>query len=372
MKKIILMWVIAATAVASAAAQPSDKRFSKVRRGINLSHWYAQAGDASAYTKKHIDEYNTEADIKLIRSMGFDHVRLGVDPGPLFDANAPGELNAEWLGYLNASIRMILANDLAVIVDIHPAGPFNRRLDKEDSHVRDFALFWKALAKNLSGYDPDRVFLEVVNEPEVTDAYRWMGVQQALVDAIRAGAPQHTIIVTGPRWSGLPDLLEMYPVADDNVIYNFHYYEPMMFTHQGATWAGDTQRDIHRAPYPSNPDNILPFLEGATSPAQRLQLVRFAYDHWNAERVEADFAQVAAWQKKYGVRVTVNEFGVYEKYADPSARVRYLHDVRSAAEKFGFGWAMWDYAGGFGVVTRDVGKPAVPQRAVLKALGLEK
>jgi endoglucanase len=371
MNKLLLSCVVGIL-VATASAQPSEKRVSHLQRGINLSHWYAQAGDASAYTKQHIDSYNTEADIKLIKSMGFDHVRLGVDPNPLFKANAPGDLNQEWLGWLKSSITMILAQDLAVIVDIHPAGEFNRRLDKENAHVRDFAIFWKALAQALSSYDPDRLFLEVVNEPEVQDAYRWMGIQQSLVDAIRAGAPQHTIIVTGPRWSGLPDLLEMYPVADDNVVYNFHYYEPMMFTHQGATWAGDTQRDLHRAPYPSSPEAIRPFLNQPVSPTQRLQLVRFAFDRWNADRIESDFAQVAAWQKRYGVRVTVNEFGVYEKYAAPADRARYLHDVRAAAEKFGFGWTMWDYAGGFGVATREPGQPAVPNHSVLQALGLEK
>ena len=33
---------------------------------------------------------------------------------------------------------------------------------------------------------------------------------------------------------------------------------------------------------------------------------------------------------------------------------------------------MWDYRGSFGVVTKQDGQPAVPDHAVLKALGLEK
>jgi endoglucanase len=154
---------------ASAANTVSDARFAHLRHGINLSHWYAQAGEPSAYTKKHIDEYDTEQDFVLILNMGFDHVRLTLDPGPLFDRHDPGHLNEEWLGYLNASVKMIMSHELAVIIDIHPAGEFNRQLNSSDEHVRDFALFWRALAKNFSTYEPDRLFLEVVNEPEVQD-----------------------------------------------------------------------------------------------------------------------------------------------------------------------------------------------------------
>ena len=360
------------TLSASAANTVSDARFSHLRHGINLSHWYAQAGPPSAYTKQHLDEYDTDADFALIHQMGFDHVRLTIDPGPLFDEQDPGHLNQQWLGYLNASVKSIMSHDLAVIIDIHPAGEFNRELNNSDTHVRDFAMFWRALAKNFSTYDPDRLFLELMNEPEVQDTYRWMGIQQTVEAAMREGAPQHTIIVSGPRWSGLPDLLTIMPIPDQNVIYNFHYYEPMMFTHQGATWAGETQRDIQHSPYPSSPEAIQPMLANINSPEERLQFVRFGYDRWNADRIAADFAQVAAWQKKYGVRVTVNEFGVFDKFADPKARAAYLHDVRTAAESDGFGWTMWDYAGGFSVVHREPGKAAVPDELTLAALGLAK
>ena len=368
----VLVFFLLAASVFAAPRPVSDQRFAHLRRGINLSHWFAQAGEPGAYTKKHIDEYDTEDDIQLIRSMGFDHVRLGIDPGPLFDPQDPGHLQPEWLGYVNSTVKMVLSHGLAVIIDVHPAGGFIRRMNEDDAHVRDFALFWRSLARNFSTFDPDVVFLEVMNEPEVTDPYRWMGVQQALVEAIREGAPQHTIIVTGGRWSGLADLLAIFPLRDQNLIYNFHYYEPMMFTHQGATWAGETQRDVHHAPYPSSPEAVRPMLDEIASPLERLQFIRYGQDRWNAERIAADFAQAAEWQKKYGVRVTVNEFGVFQKYSDPAARARYLLDVRTAAEDHGFGWTMWDYAGGFGVVDRQPGKPAVPDPVTLEALGLKK
>jgi hypothetical protein len=47
-----------------------------------------------------------------------------------------------------------------------------------------------------------------------------------------------------------------------------------------------------------------------------------------------------------------------------------LHDVRSAFERNGIGWTMWDYSGSFGVVTKKDGK-AVADDAALKALGMK-
>ncbi|HVF23461.1 MAG TPA: hypothetical protein VM941_10310, partial [Pyrinomonadaceae bacterium] len=55
-------------------------RFARLRRGINLSHWFSQAAN---YSKTHLETHTTAADIALIKSMGFDHVRFPIEPAPL-------------------------------------------------------------------------------------------------------------------------------------------------------------------------------------------------------------------------------------------------------------------------------------------------
>ena len=55
------------------------------------------------------------------------------------------------------------------------------------------------------------------------------------------------------------------------------------------------------------------------------------------------------------IEVYLGEFGVYEKAPDES-RARYIRAVRQAAEKHGWGWAVWSYNGGFAVRTDD-GQP---------------
>jgi hypothetical protein len=61
---------------------------------------------------------------------------------------------------------------------------------------------------------------------------------------------------------------------------------------------------------------------------------------------------------------------VYRPFADPQDRAAWLHDVRTALEKNGIGWAMWDYSESFGVVTKSDGKTTVDD-VTLKALGLK-
>jgi hypothetical protein len=49
-------------------------------------------------------------------------------------------------------------------------------------------------------------------------------------------------------------------------------------------------------------------------------------------------------------------------------RSRDVSDVRTSLEKYGIGWTMWDYSGGFGIVTKENGQPQ-PDEITVKALG---
>ena len=84
------------------------KRAEKLRRGINASEWFAQVYDKRGYTPEHFQAWTSADDIALIKSMGFDHVRLSVNPQPMLTAREPNKIPAEYLGYLDAAVMMIL------------------------------------------------------------------------------------------------------------------------------------------------------------------------------------------------------------------------------------------------------------------------
>jgi len=368
-----LLWLPAAGAqTSSPQTEPSipQRRAMHLRHGINLSEWFAQVYDPRGYTKEHFASWTTAQDILLIKQMGFDHVRLSVNPAPMFKHNHADELPAEYLSYLDAAVKMILDQGLAVIIDAHPEEDFKEKLGNNSGTVEEFSDFWRALAAHYSSRNADMVFFEVLNEPEIRDAYRWYGIQARLAVAIREGAPQHTIIVAGARWSDDDDLLAMEPLRDANVIYNFHFYEPHVFTHQGATWGDNYWHAVKALPYPSTPESAERVAANVPDAQKRLWVVRYGLEHWDAARFDAEFAQVGAWAKRWNVPVTCNEFGVYRRVSRPEDRAAWLTDVRTALEKHGIGWTMWDYSGGFGVVTKPQGQSLVDP-LVVNALGLQ-
>src|ERR1051325_11382085 len=343
-------------------------RFGRLRRGVNLSHWFSQA---PVYTKERLETHTTAADIALIKSMGFDHVRFPIEPAPLLaDTPDPSILNSTYLQYVDRALDMILAAGLAVVIDIHPSDEFKLRMNHDERGVEAFAKFWRAFASHLSRRDPEFVFLEVMNEPMVEDGYRWYGIQGKLIAAIRSAAPNHTIIASGHRWSGLAEMLFLEPYADTNIIYNFHFYEPFAFTHQGATWAGPNLPFYKHVPYPSSPEAVQPVLGTIEDEPARYNLLRYGEDRWDAARIDRELGLAAEWASKRHVYITCNEFGAFRKFARAGDRVTWVHDMRVALETHGIGWTMWDYAGSFAAVNKTNGQ-AEEDPELVKALGLK-
>jgi len=378
MRKIgFLLALFSVGAFAQTNSSLAQRRAARLRHGINLSEWFAQVYDPKGYTKEHLETWTTADDIALIKSMGFDHVRLSVNPQPMMRHNLADQIPSEYLGYLDSAVKMILDHGLAVIIDMHPESEFKAKLVQQDSFVEQFSDFWRAIARHYSSYDPEMVYFEVLNEPEFHDRYRWAGVQAKLATAIREGAPQHTIIAAGANYSDVEDLLALTPLHDPDVIYNFHFYDPHTFTHQGATWGVNYWHFESKLSYPANMETAEKVAAAEPDAVNRLAVLRYGLDHWDAFRIGVEVGQAAEWAKRWNVPLTCNEFGVYRKDSDPQDRARWLHDVRTTLEHDGIGWNMWDFGGrdngqGFGVVNGPKEGPNTPDEVTLEALGLKR
>jgi endoglucanase len=369
-RSVALLLLVSVFPTLSAPAQnPADSiafdRAQHLQHGINTSMWFAQAID---YSVQRLKAFTTDDDIALIAKMGFDHCRLSIDAGPLLAWQSAGS-ETPFITELDRVVKVMLDNHLSVIIDIHPTSEYKAELFQGTSGVASFVALWRALAQHYAITDPDHVFFEIMNEPEQSDPFRWQGIQASVVTAIRQVAPHNTIIASGAHWSSLPDLLVLQPLSDPNIIYTFHDYEPFPFTHQGATWTSPEVRPERAIPYPSTPQNIAPKLDEESSLAGQFFLNEYGENRWDAARIENSIEFAAKWSALHHVPVYCGEFGVFRDYAPPVARAQWLHDMRVALEKNHIGWAMWDYQGGFAIVTKANGT-TTPDEDIVNALGL--
>jgi endoglucanase len=355
----------------AAEVRTAFARAQHLKRGINVSHWFSQS--ANDYSTHHTDTYTDAGDIALMAKLGFDNVRLSIDATPLEQSPRGSDgLNADFVARLDRAVDTMLADGLAVTIDLHPEESYKLPLRNSNEAVDRLTMLWRRLAAHFAARDPERVFFEIMNEPEVNDPYRWAGIQARVAAAIREAAPKNTIIATGPNYSDIVDLLAQHPLSDGNVIYNFHFYDPHEFTHQGAGWGATWWSYTHGIPYPATESSMAELVKEVPDAANRYALEEYWLDHWDAHRIRLLIDEAAAWGKANGVPLLCNEFGVFREHSDPASRNAWIHDVRTALEADGIGWAMWDYQGGFGVVTKEDGQAAKPDPATVEALGLRK
>jgi aryl-phospho-beta-D-glucosidase BglC (GH1 family) len=347
--------------IARAQSGVPVERLSRLGKGVNLSHWLWLTGPRQGPARL---EFITDADLRSIRAAGLTHVRLPFEPGEVWD-HERHEIKAGGLAELRTAVDRCLKADLSVIVDAHPnESPWVTHAD----HFDEFVRFWAALAPRLSDEDPDRVFLELLNEPH-DSAGQWPTAQARLVAAVRAAAPRHTILATGEEWSNIPGLIPLKPLADPDIVYTFHFYEPHTFTHQGATWGWPPWEHIRGLPYPSTPDLVSPIAAGIEDKQARDAVLGYGRERWDAERIRAEIAKASAWAASNHVPVYCGEFGAYASFTPRDARLAWLHDTSSALGESKIGWCMWDYAGGFALFQGNPGGRA-PDRDVALTLGL--
>ncbi len=343
---------------------PPPERLEKLRRGLNAGGWFRGT---------YQPDYISDGMLDTLKALGLGHLRIAIGAANLFDPAQPERLNPLGLNHLDAIINRVISRQIAVIVEPHDA---TGALWSDPKYVERFARFWRYLAAHLSAYDPDLVFLEVANEPSAAYAHEWYALQPTILRAMRLGAPRHTLIananqrVTPDNWDQVASLLPMEPVDDPNVVYNFHFYAPLNFTHQGASWGWEGWGPLHDLPYPSSPEAceaVLPNIDASARGYAR----QYCDERWDRSRLERTLQPAFDWASAHGVPLTVNEFGVYRAFAPPESRLNYLRDVREILEANHVGWTMWSYSEGFGLTIDGPTGTRLIDRETAAALGLD-
>ncbi len=349
---------------ASSVPQPLLDRLS---RGANVCLWFRFPRSESA---GHFADYIPDPEMVRMRSAGLRHVRLCIAPKQVMDP-ATGEFREERMAAVDSAVERFLRADLGVVIDLHNED--HDALENSPAWRDAFDRFWAAASRRWSRFDPERVALEIVNEPVFKDREaEWPPLLDRFFRTVRAGAPRHTIIVSGPNWGGIDGLRKLRPLDDPNVVYSFHTYDPFPFTHQGATWTGGPHRILHDVPYPSSPEAVAPLLEdlGRQDPKARDEVRWYGEQRWDLERLRTRFREGIRWGAEHGVPLYCGEFGVYPVAAKPADRAKWFEDFGTVLRENRIGWAVWGWDEPFGLNRKGRGADAVLDPVSAKALGL--
>ncbi len=186
------------------------------------------------------------------------------------------------------------------------------------------------------------MLLEILNEPVAPDAATWNRVKDEMAAHLRRHAPRATLVIGANRWNNAGEFADLTPVDDDNVLYSFHYYLPVLFTHQHAPWMPAAHFQVTRA-YPG---------EYAVPPGTRSR-VPLETGRWDRARMAQSLEPVARFRQQFGVPVGCHEFGVYGGGADRASQLAWMRDFLSVLRDFDFGWSYWNYLNlDFGLISR--------------------
>ena len=351
-----------ATAMLRGQSSVSDARYAHLARGINLTRWF-QYGSRIPITT---------LDRDLLLRAGFTCVRIPVAPQYLlYEWSSPERVERN-LAALDKGIDMFLDAGMAVTLDFHADSEYLDSYLTKPGEREALVNIWRMLASRYANRNPDLLFFEIMNEPDNRFTEEaWDAEQRQVLAAIHEIAPANTVVLDAVNWSGVDALVKLKPYSDPNVIYAMHYYSPSTFTHQGADWTNQpVLAQLRGVPWPPFVSDLQNLMERVTSPAVLTALRQYKDEDWDAGRIGWDMGLAAAWAKRWGVRVVVNEFGDFKPFSPRDSRVRWLHDVRTAIEARKLGWAMWDYAAGFDLTVLNDGVRSIDP-AVGAALGLE-
>jgi len=350
-------------------------------RGVNLHTWFTWTDQISPSTYRtpvfqHMPGEISASEAVRIRAAGFDFVRLTVDP--LVFTTLKGKDLTQAQNALFAGVGRLNAAGLSVIVDQHTVHGVHPVMAKglggaqaiEAGSPQPMIDAFIASSAKLAGqidsrFSNGKVAFELFNEPllECEDP-RWEDEQVALHAAVRKAAPHLTLVLTGSCSGAIVAMLNLHPerYADQNVLYTLHFYDPLTFSHQGTGFTDmPGLTPIDALPYPAAPallEQTLAHIQrnGEKLPPAQVKAalaLTSAYfaQGWNTTRIEGQFDKLQHWRIEHHVasnQLLMGEFGVnFARYAKNGARaedrLRWLTDVRKAAESRGIRWAAWAY-----------------------------
>lgn len=320
------------------------RRFEGYQKGVNLGGWLSQADEK---TKEHYDTFIVREDIERIAGFGCDHVRVPVDY--IVIEGEDGSMLEDGYKYIDNVISWCREFHLNVLIDMHNTfgytfDPLEVNGDKEiffrDEKLQErFYIMWDRISKRYA--DQEDVAFELLNEvisPDVKDS--WNAIADKAVDVIRKNAPKAYIVIGGVCYNNVRSVPLLNPPKDDHIVYNFHCYEPMIFTHQRAYWMEEMPKDI-TVTYPAT---TLEYSEQSKGfdPNWAGAILNMKAKETNADYFAELFEPAVEAATKNNAPLYCGEYGVIDQ-APAESTIKWIKDIHEAFERYGIGRSLWNY-----------------------------
>ncbi len=342
-------------------------------------------------------------DFDALRRIGFDHMRVPLDVGPLLAGGAQEQKDI--LDQLVAVVSAINRHGLAVLVTLFPPSLHHElpqtTLDGLDGpKFRAYSAVVDRVAAALGGVEGGMVALEPMNEPQsqchIYFGTDWTAYQETIVERIRRIAPRLPLFLTGGCWSNIEGIVRLDTdlLHDPRNFVSVHFYYPFLFTHQGATWSYPYLAGTIGLPYPASAGSLAETLDLTHARFRAVKLpdgvdrvaaearaeaeIRKYFDQAQGPAQIADWMnKVAEWQAREGVdsdRIVFTEFGAMKETVDGkqigrASRARWLSDVTAAIARHGWGWTAYVLRDDpFGLYVRESDRNPDPE--LMRALHL--
>jgi len=252
-------------------------------------------------------EWYQDQHFKLVSEVGFNVIRLNLTYR-IFEDNAnPGVYKQSGWDLIDKLVARAKRHHLYLILDMHvaPGGAgiiqclgCGWRTWDIASYRNRFKALWKAIAARYA-QEPTIAAFDLLNEPAPTRSVgQWKTLSQNLIREIRAVDRNHLIIVEMPKWIfdrnnhspltnfDMATLVQFqFLVDDDNVAYDYHFYDPTAFVLQDELGTGPTS-------YPSG--DLETAVDGTTWPRSAAYLdhqMAVITDFWARNNVPVNFGE---------------------------------------------------------------------------------
>lgn len=334
-------------------------RSLNLTKGLNVEGWDVIG-----------NEYSTNTMLNALWDYGFRSIRSGYEASSQW-VTMPGDVTNM---NLTCHVRAFdfYARAIAIGFRVIMTPVFRDYWAADATRKSQFVSLYSTWAAQVNTrYDPEYAFIELPTEPNDPDNATWAAYEKGYADAVRAAAPNHTMVSCG-LLGQVSGLLTYTPThTDKNMIYSVHQYVPTAFTFQGSTIVPDfdTWTDV---PWPAPTGTALTATKAKNDASESATLDWYSTtaDGRDATLLSSSLVVPAKnWGTTNGFPVIVTEFGAQEP-APRLSRVNFIKTMKDLCVTNGLGYFMWQLKWGYGLQPKGDLVTTILDSPIIEALGL--